>query len=93
MTRVEIELSSGEVRPLDSVIGAQGMEERQEAVNRALALLEWAIRERAAGRRVSSEQEQDERYRVILLSDLTRAADSSKASAEKGVSIPIRRKK
>lgn len=88
MTRVEIELSSGEVRPLDSVIGAQGMKERQEAVARALQLLEWAVRERQSGRRVGSEGERNQQYRALLFADLAPEKDAAKSGTD-GVPVAI----
>lgn len=91
MTRVQLELSNGDVKELDAVIAAQGMKERQEAVARALQLLEWAVRERQSGRRPSSDEERNQQYRALLFGDLALEKDAAKPGAE-GVPVAIRHK-
>ncbi len=67
MTRIQLELSGERVRELEALMEESGVRTKKEFFNNALTLMEWAIKERKAGRILASVDEQEKRYREIVM--------------------------
>lgn len=74
MTRIQIELPDEKVKELESLMKDAGLKTKKDFISNALTLLVWAIRERQAGRIIASVDENEKKYKEILLPALENMA-------------------
>ena len=74
--RMQIDLPEDKLRQLESLMKDAGIRTKKEFVNNALTLLAWAIRETKAGRVIAAVDENDHKYKEILLPALENIAAS-----------------
>ncbi len=67
MTRLQIELDESKVEGLEELMRVCGLRTKKDLINNALALLEWAVRERQKGNAIVSLDEDSERYKEVYL--------------------------
>jgi hypothetical protein len=72
MVRIQFELPEDKAEELESLMELTSVATKKEFLNNALTLLEWAINERLKGRIIASVDEQNEKYREVLLPILAR---------------------
>jgi len=80
--RIQLELPEGQVEELKKVMQDAGFETYKDLFNNALTLLEWAINEQKAGKVIAAVDEQSERYRVLVMPALERAAKAAKKAEQ-----------
>ena len=74
MTRIQFELPEDKVRELERLMAASGIKTKKEFFNNALTLLEWAIKEKKAGRTIASIDETAHSYKEIVMPVLSAVA-------------------
>ncbi len=67
MTRLQIELDEQKLEVLEGLMETCGLRTKKDLINNALALLEWAIREREKGNIITSLNEGESKYKEVLL--------------------------
>lgn len=67
MTRIQLELADEKVKELEELMSQVGLKTKKDLLNNALTLLEWAVRERSQGRIIASVDEEDEKYKEIVM--------------------------
>ena len=67
MSRIQFELSDDKVAELEKLMAESGIKTKKELFNNALTLLEWAIKERKAGKTIASVDEKTNRYKELLM--------------------------
>ena len=67
MSRIQFELSDDKVAELEKLMAESGIKTKKELFNNALTLLEWAIKERRAGKTIASVDEKANRYKELLM--------------------------
>jgi hypothetical protein len=73
-TRVQLDLTSDQLLELEALMDRLGIKTKKDLFNNALMLLDWAARERQAGRIIASVDEQQDRYKQVMLPALERMA-------------------
>lgn len=76
--RIQLELPEDRVRELEALMAETGTTTKKDLLNDALTLFEWAVNERKAGRSIASVDEEDQRYKEVVMASLERAAKSEK---------------
>ena len=74
MSRIQFELSDDKVAELEKLMAESGIKTKKELFNNALTLLEWAIKERKAGKTIASVDEKANRYKELLMPVLSAVA-------------------
>ena len=74
MTRFQFELTDEKDKELEALMAEVGMRTKKEVFNNALTLLEWAVKERKAGRVIASVDDQAKMYEEILMPILVEEA-------------------
>ena len=74
MTRIQFELSEDKLKELEQLMAASGVKTKKEFFNNALTLLEWAIKEKKAGRTIASIDETANSYKEIVMPALSAVA-------------------
>ena len=74
MTRLQIDLPEDKARQIDTLIEEAGLPTKKDFFSNAVTLLAWAMREVRAGRIIVSVDEQNNRYKEILLPALENVA-------------------
>ena len=74
--RIQLELPETRVTELKALMDEMGIDTYKELFNNALTLLEWAVQENKAGRPIASVDEDRNRYKVLVMPALERAARS-----------------
>ena len=77
MTRIQLELPEERVRELEQLMTQTGTNTKKDLLNDALTLFEWAVNERIAGRTIASVDEQQHRYKEVVMPSLERAVKAS----------------
>lgn len=70
--RLQIEITSGRLEELESLMQQTGTATKKELLNNALTLLEWAIEEKKAGHTIASINEKNETYKELVMPILRR---------------------
>jgi hypothetical protein len=81
MMRIQLELPEERVRELEQLMSQTGTSTKKDLLNDALTLFEWAVRERQAGRSIASVDEQNQRYKEVVMPSLERSAKSADKSS------------
>lgn len=71
VTRIQFEVNEQLRDVLDALMKDTGIKTRKDLLNRALSLFEWAIREKKAGRKVVSLDEESKNYREVVMLGLS----------------------
>ena len=64
-TRFQLELRKVDVTVLNDLMADAGIEKREDLFNNALALLDWAIRQKKNGKIIASVDERKKSYREL----------------------------
>ena len=67
MTRIQFDLPDDKVAELEKLMAESGLKTKKDLFNNALTLLEWAIKEKKAGRTIASIDEQEKSYEEVLM--------------------------
>lgn len=81
MTRIQFDLSEEKLRKLEDLMMQASIRTKKELIDNAFSLLAWAIRETAAGRVIASVDEQEQKYREIVLPVLENVVATRKQPA------------
>ena len=74
MTSSRYEFSELAVKDLKALMEETGITTEKELINNALTLLEWAIKERKAGRIIASIDETEKSYKAINMPILAKVS-------------------
>ncbi|ETX08553.1 MAG: hypothetical protein ETSY2_04705 [Candidatus Entotheonella gemina] len=74
MTRIQFELPEDKITELEKLMSESGIKTKKELFNNALTLLEWAIKEKKAGRTIASIDETSNSYKEIMMPVLSAVA-------------------
>src|ERR1700676_1241598 len=90
MTRIQLDVSDEKVAELEKLMSTVGLKTKKELLNNALTLLEWAVKERAAGRIIASVDEHGDKYKEILMPVLQNVPPGRTRPAERTeVEVPV----
>src|SRR5260370_6512421 len=84
--RIQLELPEAQVRELKTLMEAAGFETYKDAFNNALTLLEWVLNEVKSGKVIAAVDEQNDKYRVLVMPALERAAKAARKPKEPALS-------
>jgi len=76
MVRMQFELTEDQNRGLEALKDKIKVRTKKDLINNALTLLEWAIQEREKGRIIASVDEQNDRYKELVMPILSAAANT-----------------
>ena len=80
MIRLQFELSEDKVRELEALMKRTGVKTKTDFINNALTLLEWVIKEREAGRKIASVDDEQKSYRELVMPILSGLSSTTAAS-------------
>jgi hypothetical protein len=63
--KIQLELPESRVTELEELMSRANITTRKDLFNTALTLLDWAVREKAAGRSIASVDERQRKYREL----------------------------
>jgi len=72
--RIQIDLPEDMLKQVEELMQESSIRTKKEYINNALTLLGWAIRETREGRVIASVDEQQQKYKEILLTPLENVA-------------------
>jgi hypothetical protein len=75
--RIQLELPDAKVQELKDLMASAEIGSYKELFNNSLTLLEWAVDQVKAGRVIASVDEDNEKYRVLLMPVLQTIAKKS----------------
>jgi hypothetical protein len=78
--RIQLDLDDTGVELLDRLEKATGSRTHKEFFNNAITLMDWAVRQRQAGRIIASMDERDENYKELQMPALENAANANRES-------------
>jgi metal-responsive CopG/Arc/MetJ family transcriptional regulator len=81
MTRIQLELPEERLHELEQLMEQTGTNTKKDLLNDALTLFEWAVKERMTGRTIASVDEQQQRYKEVVMPSLERAVKAACSSA------------
>lgn len=81
MARVQFELSREKNEELEALMKRTGIRTKKDLINNALTIFEWAVNERARGRIIASVDEEEKKYKEILMPVLEHVARKKKEAA------------
>ncbi len=67
MTRIQLELPDDKVRELEELMDEAGLKTKKDLISNALTLFKWAVKETKSGRVIASVDEENQRYREVLM--------------------------
>lgn len=67
MVRIQFELPEEKVKELEQLMKAARITTRKDLFNNALTLFEWAIQERQSGRSIASVDEDNKKYKELVM--------------------------
>ena len=76
--KIQFELPLAKVKEIDALMSLTGVTTRKDYFNNALALLEWAIREKYLGNNIASVNEQQKKFKELVMPILSHAAKAAK---------------
>lgn len=86
--RMQLDLPEAKVNELKLLMNEAGIETYKELFNNALTLLEWSVDQTKAGRAIASLDEENEKYRVLLMPILeTLAKREKKKKTDKAAAL------
>lgn len=65
--RVQLDMPEDRVKEIEQIMAKTGVSTRKDVFENALALFEWAVNERASGRKIASLSENENGYRELLM--------------------------
>ena len=65
--RLQIELDEGRINEIETLMREGRASTKKEFINAALTLLEWAMKERKAGRIIASVDEKKDSYKELVM--------------------------
>jgi hypothetical protein len=80
--RLQLDLTKEHLQELEALMKELGISTKKDLFNQAMTLLEWAVRERKAGRIIASVDEAHNQYKQVLLPAVERVAPRSKNPSE-----------
>jgi len=80
--RIQLELPEVQVQELKKLMDEAGFETYKDAFNNALTLLEWVLNEVKSGKVIAAVDEQSEKYRVLVMPALERAAKAARKAEQ-----------
>ena len=80
--RLQLDLTKEHLHELEALMKELGISTKKDLFNQAMTLLEWAVRERKAGRIIASVDEAHDQYKQVLLPAVERVAPRSKSPGE-----------
>ena len=81
MARIQFELSREKNEELEALMKRTGIRTKKDLINNALTIFEWAVNERARGRIIASVDEEEKKYKEILMPVLEHVARKKKEAA------------
>jgi metal-responsive CopG/Arc/MetJ family transcriptional regulator len=81
MKRIQLELPEERLNELERLMEQTGTATKKDLLNDALTLFEWALHERQAGRKIASVDEQNQRYKELVMASLERGKTSDRSGA------------
>jgi len=81
MARIQFELSREKNEELEALMIRTGIRTKKDLINNALTIFEWAVNERARGRIIASVDEEEKKYKEILMPVLEHVARKKKEAA------------
>jgi len=76
--RIQLELPDERVRELKGLMAEAGIETYKDLFNNALTIFEWLLNEVKSGKVIAAVDEQNEKYRVLVMPALERAAKAAR---------------
>ncbi|HEY1760835.1 MAG TPA: hypothetical protein VGG72_36030 [Bryobacteraceae bacterium] len=73
-TRLQLELTKERVAEVEALMRELGLKTKTDLFNNALTLLEWAAKEKRRGRIIGSTDEEQQRFKEVLLPALETVA-------------------
>ena len=67
MTRIQVDMPEERVREIEELMEKRGIKTKKEFFNVALTLLEWAIDEKENGHAIASVDEEENRYKEVVI--------------------------
>lgn len=71
MIRIQFELPEDKVKELEGLMREAGISTKKDLINNSLTLLEWAIKERKAGKFIASVDERNNRLKELIMPALS----------------------
>jgi hypothetical protein len=67
LVRVQLDMPEDRVKDIENIMAKTGVSTRKDVFENALALFEWAVNERANGRKIASLDKNEDGYRELLM--------------------------
>jgi metal-responsive CopG/Arc/MetJ family transcriptional regulator len=80
VVRIQLDIPDDQVKALDALMEEVGVATRKELFNNALALFDWAVRERKLGRIIASVNEDEKKMKELMMPSLETAASKERAA-------------
>ena len=87
--RIQIELPEDNVNELKALMSEAHVDTYKELFSNALTLLNWAVREVKAGRSIASVNEEDMKYKELVMPILQAAARSALARGDQAKELVV----
>jgi len=78
--RIQLELPEEQVQELKKLMAEAGLETYKDVFNNALTVFEWLLNEVKSGKVIAAVDEKNEKYRVLVMPALERAAKAARAA-------------
>jgi hypothetical protein len=83
--RIQLELPEAQVEQLKTLMAQAGIDTYKDLFNNSLTLFEWGIEEVKNGRVLASVDEQNDKYRVLVMPVLERIAKAARQAEQQPV--------
>jgi hypothetical protein len=83
--RIQLELPEAQVEQLKTLMAQAGIDTYKDLFNNSLTLFEWALDEVKNGRVLASVDEQNDKYRVLVMPVLERIAKAARQAEQQPV--------
>jgi hypothetical protein len=80
MIRMQFELPEDRFNELKALMQRTGVNTQKDFINNALTLLEWVIKEKEAGRKIASVDEDHKSYRELVMPILSGLSSTTAAT-------------
>jgi len=80
MIRLQFELPEERFKELEALMKRTGVKTKTDFINNALTLLEWVIKEKEAGRKIASVDDDHKSYRELVMPILSAISSSTAAT-------------
>ena len=80
--RIQLELPEARVQELKKLMEEAGFETYKDLFNNSLTLFEWAVNEVKNGKVLGSMDEQNEKFRVLVMPFLERIANAARKAEQ-----------